>query len=82
MRSLKLKVGVVSVTVKQHTEDRLQDSQSTLDIEVVKCNVVSAHSRDDAVECFSVKDAFRQEFCYSVSLGNETSMSLLKERSV
>ena len=29
---LKLKVGVVSVTVKQHTEDRLQDSQSMLDL--------------------------------------------------
>ena len=29
---LKLKVGVVSVTVKQHTEDRLQDSQSLLDL--------------------------------------------------
>ena len=28
---LKLKVGVVSVTVKQHTEGRLQDSQSMLD---------------------------------------------------
>ena len=28
---LKLKVGVVSVTVKQHTEDRLQYSQSMLD---------------------------------------------------
>ena len=30
---LKLKVGVVSVTVKQHTEGRLQDSQSMLDFE-------------------------------------------------
>ena len=29
---LKLKVGVVSVTVKQHTEDRLQDSRSMLDL--------------------------------------------------
>ena len=28
---LKFKVGVVSVTVKQHTEGRLQDSQSMLD---------------------------------------------------
>ena len=28
---LKFKVGVVSVAVKQHTEDRLQDSQSMLD---------------------------------------------------
>ena len=28
---LKLKVGVVSVTVKQHTEGRLQDRQSMLD---------------------------------------------------
>ena len=29
---LKLKVGVVSVTVKQHTEDWLQGSQSMLDL--------------------------------------------------
>ena len=29
---LKLKVGVVSVTAKQHQEDRLQDSQSMLDL--------------------------------------------------
>ena len=56
---LKLKVGVVSVTVKQHSEDRLQDSQSMLDLQMVKCDVVSAHSREDALECFSVKDALR-----------------------
>ena len=29
---LKWKVGVVSVTVKQHTEDRLRDSQSMVDL--------------------------------------------------
>ena len=29
---LKLKVGVVSVTVNQHTEGRLHDSQSMLDL--------------------------------------------------
>ena len=29
---LKLKVGVVSVTVKQHAEDWLQDGQSMLDL--------------------------------------------------
>ena len=26
---------------------------------MVKCNVVSAHTRDDALECFSGKDALR-----------------------
>ena len=55
----KLKIGVVSVTVEQHTEDRLQDSQSMLDLLMVKCDVVSAHSREDALECFSVQDALR-----------------------
>ena len=42
---------------------------------MVKCNVVSAHSRDDTFECFSVKDAFRQD-CRSVGFGSEPSMSL------
>ena len=78
---LKLKVGVVSVTVKQHQDDRLQDSQSMLDLQMVKCNVVSAHSRDDALECFSVKDAFRQD-CHSVGFGNETSMSPRSESQI
>ena len=48
---LKLKVGVVSVTVKQYKEDRLQDSQSMLDFYMVKCDVVSAHSCEDVLEC-------------------------------
>ena len=42
---------------------------------MVKCNVVAALSRDDALECFSVKDALRQDCC-SVGFGSETSMSL------
>ena len=37
---LKMKVGVVSVTVEQHTEGRLQDSQWKLDLEKAACNVV------------------------------------------
>ena len=45
---------------------------------MVKCNVVSANSRDDASECFSVKDAFRQD-CRPVGFGSETSMSLRSE---
>ena len=56
---LNFKVGVVSVTVKQHTEDRLRDNQSMLDLEMVKCDVLSAHSREDALECLNVKDALR-----------------------
>ena len=40
---LKMKVGIVSVTAKQHTESRLQDSQSSLDVEMTVCSVVSAH---------------------------------------
>ena len=51
---------------------------------MVKCNVVSALSREDALECFSVNDAFRLE-CRSAGFGSETSMSLSKqvpERSV
>ena len=58
---LKLKVGVVSVTVEQHTEGRLQDGQSILDLEMVRCNVVSAHSRTMPWNVFFVKDAFRQD---------------------
>ena len=42
---------------------------------MVKCNVVSAHSREDTFKCFSVKDAFRQD-CRSVGFGSEPSMSL------
>ena len=72
---LKLKVGVVSVTAKQHREGPLQYSQSMADLQMVKCNVVSALSRDDALECFSVKDAFRQD-CRSFGFGSGTSMSL------
>ena len=45
---------------------------------MVKCDVVSAHPRDDALECFSVEDAFRQDCC-SVGFGSETSMSLRSE---
>ena len=57
MRILKLKVGVVSVAVKQQRVSRLQDSQSVVDLEMVVCNVVSAFSRDDALESYS----FRQD---------------------
>ena len=34
---LKMKVGVVSVTVKQHTEGRVENYQWMLDIETVLC---------------------------------------------
>ena len=40
----------MKATVEQHTDGRLQDSQSMLDLEMVMCNVVSAHSRDDALK--------------------------------
>ena len=36
-----MKVGVVSVTVEQHTEGRLQDSQAMLDLEVAVRNAMS-----------------------------------------
>ena len=52
------------MTVKKHTEGRLQDGQSMLDLKMVKCNMVSALSRDDALGRFSVKDALRQD-CHS-----------------
>ena len=57
---LKMEVGVASVTVEQHTEGRLQDSQVKLDFEeMVACNVVSAWSRVDDLESSSAKDALR-----------------------
>ena len=37
---LKVKVGVVSVTMEQHTEGRLKDSQPMVDLEMVVSNVV------------------------------------------
>ena len=82
--------STASVTVEQHTDGRLQDSQSMWDLEMVTCNVQSALSRDDALKCFSLKGASRQdESCgqhrCSVGFGSETSMSLSKqvtERSV
>ena len=52
-----LTIRVVSVTVELHTEDGLHDSQPILDLEMFVCNVVSAHSRVDALESSSVKDA-------------------------
>ena len=46
----KMKVGVVSVTVEQHAEGRLQDSQSMLDFdEMAVCSVVSARPRVEAL---------------------------------
>ena len=45
---LKMKVGVVSLTVDQHTEGRLQVSQSMLDLEMAVYNVVSANRRVEA----------------------------------
>ena len=81
----------MSVTVKQHTGGRLHDSQSMWDRETVKCNVVSAHPRADALESFSVEDALRQssdrvrvlrstpENGCSVGFGSETSKSPLKQ---
>ena len=51
-----MKVGVVSVTVEQHTEG-LQDCQSMLDLDMVGCNAVSADSGGDALESSSVEDA-------------------------
>ena len=42
---LKMKVGVVSVTVGQHTEGRLQVSQPMLNLEMALYNVVSANPR-------------------------------------
>ena len=39
------KVGVVSVKVEQHTEGRLQVSQSMLNLEMAVYNVVSANPR-------------------------------------
>ena len=45
---LKMKVGVVSVTVEQHTESRLQVSQSMLNFEMAVYNVVSANPRVEA----------------------------------
>ena len=56
---LKMKVGVLSVTVEQHTEGRLQESQSMLDPEMVVCSVVSAHPRVEALESSSIKVALR-----------------------
>ena len=45
---LKMKVGVVSVTVEQHTEGRLQVSQSMFNLEIAVYNVVSANPRVEA----------------------------------
>ena len=50
---LKMKVGVVSVTVEQDTEGRLQDSQSTLNLEMALYNVVSANPRVEAWRALS-----------------------------
>ena len=38
-----MKVGVVSVTMEQHVEGRLQVSRSMLDLEMAAYNVVSAN---------------------------------------
>ena len=45
---LKMKVGDVSVTVEQHTEGRLQVSQSMLNFEMAVYNVVSVNPRVEA----------------------------------
>ena len=55
---LKMKIGIVSVTAKQDTESRLQDSQSSLDVEMTVCSVVSAHLRVHSLKSSSVKEAF------------------------
>ena len=58
---LKMKVGVVSVTVEQHTEGRLQDSPSMLDLEMAACNVVRAHPRVEAFESSLLKIRLKLE---------------------
>ena len=51
---LKMKVGAVSVTVEQHTEGRRHTEGGPCNGHVQRG---SAHSRDDALECSSVKIA-------------------------
>ena len=47
---LKTKLGVVSVTLEQHTDGGPHGSHTTLDLEMALCHVVFAHSRVEALE--------------------------------
>ena len=48
-----MNVGIVSVTVEQHTEGRLQDNQSMLNLDMAVFHVVSANPRDEACRVLS-----------------------------
>ena len=67
---LKLKVDVVSVTVEQHTEGRLQDSQSLLDLNVTMPSNVSPR-----------RTHANRMSCCSFGFSSETSMSPLQQGS-
>ena len=50
---------------------------------MVKCDVVSAHSREDALECFSVKDAlslFSDRMSAAVNIGKTAVLLVLAVR--
>ena len=80
-----MKVGVVSVTVEQHTEGQLQDSESTLNVEMALYQNGVIQSTCRGLKSPSVKDALKSssEGCgqhliiaVPLVLGSETAMSL------